>query len=250
MKLVSWNVNGIRSCIRKGFYDYLQVSDADLFCVQETKMQPKDAEIVTPGYHQYMVSAERKGYSGVMMFSKQTPLTVINGLGILEFDQEGRALTLEFDTFYVVGCYSPNAQPELRRLEYRLRWEDALREYLHQLKIKKPVILCGDLNVAHEEIDLKHPQRHQNSAGYSEQERSKLDALLESGFIDTFRWCHPDAIAYSWWDYRYRARISNAGWRIDYFIVSNDLQDQIVDAQIHMEILGSDHCPVSLEIRT
>lgn len=249
MKLVSWNVNGIRACIRKDFYDFFQQCDADIFCIQETKMQRNDTEIITPGYYQYMVCAQRKGYSGVMIFTKQKPLSVINGLDISDFDQEGRLLTLEYDAFYMVGCYSPNAQPELKRLEYRMRWEDALHNFLHMLKMKKPVILCGDFNVAHKEIDLKHPQRHQNSPGYSESERAKLNQLLDDGFIDTFRWCHPHEVAYSWWDYRFRARQYNAGWRIDYFIVSDDLRSHIIDAQIHSEILGSDHCPISLIIQ-
>lgn len=249
MKLVSWNVNGIRACVRKGFYDFFRACDADVFCIQETKMQKGDAELVTPGYDQYLVSAVRKGYSGVMMFTRKQPLSVIEGLGVNEFDQEGRALTLEFDTYYVVGCYSPNAQPNLVRLDYRMRWEDALRSYVQQLNTQKPVILCGDLNVAHTAMDLKHPQRHQNSAGYSEAERAKFTELLNTGFIDTFRWCHPDQIAYTWWDYRFHARKHNAGWRIDYVVASKALKDQIVDAQIHAEILGSDHCPISLKIQ-
>ena len=248
MKLVSWNVNGIRACVQKGFYDFFQQVNADIFCIQETKMQPNQLEINSDGYYQYMNSAVKKGYSGVMVFTKQKPLSVSYGMGIEKHDQEGRLITLEFEGFYFVGCYTPNSKDELARLPYRMEWEDDFRTYLNKLDEKKPVILCGDLNVAHQEIDLKNPKTNRNSAGFSDEERAKLTQLLESGFIDTFRYLNPEKIAYSWWSYRFNARARNAGWRIDYFIVSKRLCDMLKQADIHTDITGSDHCPVSLEI--
>ncbi len=248
MKLVSWNVNGIRACVQKGFYDFFQQVNADIFCIQETKMQPNQLEIISEGYYQYMNSAVKKGYSGVMVFTKQKPLSVSYGMGIEKHDQEGRLITLEFEGFYFVGCYTPNSKDELARLPYRMEWEDDFRTYLNKLDEKKPVILCGDLNVAHQEIDLKNPKTNRNSAGFSDEERAKLTQLLESGFIDTFRYLNPEKIAYSWWSYRFNARARNAGWRIDYFIVSKRLCDMLKQADIHTDITGSDHCPVSLEI--
>lgn len=248
MKLVSWNVNGIRACVQKGFYDFFQQVNADIFCIQETKMQPNQLEIISEGYYQYMNSAVKKGYSGVMVFTKQKPLSVSYGMGIEKHDQEGRLITLEFEGFYFVGCYTPNSKDELARLPYRMEWEDDFRAYLNKLDEKKPVILCGDLNVAHQEIDLKNPKTNRNSAGFSDEERAKLTQLLESGFIDTFRYLNPEKIAYSWWSYRFNARARNAGWRIDYFIVSKRLGDLLKQADIHTDITGSDHCPVSLEI--
>lgn len=248
MKLVSWNVNGIRACVQKGFYDFFQQVNADIFCIQETKMQPNQLEIISEGYYQYMNSAVKKGYSGVMVFTKQKPLSISYGMGIEKHDQEGRLITLEFEGFYFVGCYTPNSKDELARLPYRMEWEDDFRAYLNKLDEKKPVILCGDLNVAHQEIDLKNPKTNRNSAGFSDEERAKLTQLLESGFIDTFRYLNPEKIAYSWWSYRFNARARNAGWRIDYFIVSERLGDLLKQADIHTDITGSDHCPVSLEI--
>lgn len=248
MKLVSWNVNGIRSCVQKGFYDFFQEINADIFCIQETKMQQGQLEIISDGYYQYMNCAKRKGYSGVMVFTKQKPLSVHYGMGIEEHDQEGRLITLEFESFYFIGCYTPNSKDELARLPYRMEWEDAFRSYIKQLDAQKPVILCGDLNVAHQEIDLKNPKTNRNSAGFSDEERAKLSELLNSGFIDTYRFLYPEKIEYSWWSYRFKARERNAGWRIDYFIISQSLQNQIREAKIHTDVFGSDHCPVSLEI--
>lgn len=248
MKLVSWNVNGIRSCVQKGFYDFFQQVNADIFCIQETKMQPEQLIINSEGYYQYMNSAVRKGYSGVMVFTKQKPLSVVLGMGMEKHDQEGRLITLEYKDFYFIGCYTPNAKEELARLSYRMEWEDDFRSYIKRLDAQKPVILCGDLNVAHQEIDLKNPKTNHNSAGFSDAEREKFSALLNSGFIDTYRFLYPDKIEYSWWSYRFKARERNAGWRIDYFIVSERLQNQIQDTKIHTDITGSDHCPVSLEI--
>lgn len=248
MKLVSWNVNGIRACVQKGFYDFFQQVNADIFCIQETKMQPNQLEINSDGYYQYMNSAVKKGYSGVMVFAKQKPLSVSYGMGIEKHDQEGRLITLEYEGFYFVDCYTPNSKDELARLPYRMEWEDDFRAYLKKLDVRKPVILCGDLNVAHQEIDLKNPKTNRKSAGFSDEERAKLTELLDSGFIDTFRYLNPDRIAYSWWSYRFNARARNAGWRIDYFIVSKRLCDMLKQADIHTDITGSDHCPVSLEI--
>lgn len=249
MRLVSWNVNGLRACINKGFYDYFKESDADIFCLQETKMQPGQAEIISEGYHQYMNSAVRKGYSGTMVFARQEPLQVTYGLGMEEHDQEGRVITCEYESFYLVTCYTPNSKEGLARLDYRMQWEDDFLAYLKRLDEKNPVILCGDLNVAKEEIDLKNPKTNRRNAGFSDEEREKMRTLLANGFTDTFRYLYPDLEGvYSWWSYRFNARKNNAGWRIDYFIVSDRLRDKIVDAKIHTDIMGSDHCPVELEI--
>ena len=249
MKLISWNVNGLRACINKGFYDYFQASGADIFCLQETKMQPGQAEIVSEGYHQYMNSAVRKGYSGTMVFTRKEPLSVTFGLGIEEHDQEGRVITCEYEDFYLVTCYTPNSKDGLARLDYRMVWEDDFRAYLHKLDAQKPVILCGDLNVAHEDIDLKNPGPNRGAAGFSDQERGKLGELLAAGFTDSFRHLHPDATGmYSWWSMRFRARERNAGWRIDYFLVSDRIADKIQTAAILMDVMGSDHCPVELDI--
>lgn len=248
MKLVSWNVNGIRACVQKGFYDFFHQMDADIFCIQETKMQPGQLEINSEGYYQYMNSAVRKGYSGVMVFTKQKPLFIRYGMGIEQHDQEGRLITLEYDNFYFIGCYTPNSKDELARLSYRMEWEDAFRAYIKHLDAQKPIVLCGDLNVAHQEIDLKNPKTNRGSAGFSDEERAKFSDLLNSGFIDTYRYLYPEKIEYSWWSYRFKARERNAGWRIDYFIVSERLKNQIQEAKIHTDVSGSDHCPVSLEI--
>ena len=249
MRFVSWNVNGLRACVKKGFLEYFKEVDADIFCVQETKLQEGQIELELDGYHQYWNYAEKKGYSGVAIFSKVEPISVSYGLGIEEHDKEGRVITLEFDKFYFITVYTPNSQTELARLGYRMTWEDAFREYVIELDKKKPVILCGDLNVAHNEIDLKNPKSNRKNAGFSDEEREKMTKLLSSGFIDTFRYFYPDKTdIYSWWSYRFSAREKNAGWRIDYFIVSQSLANNLKDAEIHTEILGSDHCPVVLEI--
>ena len=249
MKLISWNVNGLRACLKKGFEDAFYALDADLFCLQETKLQSGQVELDLPGYHQYWNYAEKKGYSGTAVFSKQKPLSVSYGMGIEEHDHEGRLITLEFELFYFVGCYTPNAQNELKRIDYRMRWEEDLRAYLMELDKKKPVIYAGDLNVAHQEIDLKNPGPNRGNAGFSDQEREKMTELLSSGFTDSFRFLYPDRTgAYSWWSYRFNARKNNAGWRIDYFIVSDRLRDKIAQADIYPEITGSDHCPVGLRL--
>lgn len=249
MRLISWNVNGLRACINKGFYDYFKESDADMFCLQETKMQPGQAEIVTEGYHQYMNSAQRKGYSGTMVFTKQEPLQVTYGIGIEEHDQEGRVITCEYDSFYLVTCYTPNSKEGLARLAYRMVWEEDFLAYLKKLDSHKPVILCGDLNVAKEEIDLKNPKSNRRNAGFTDEERDKMRVLLANGFTDTFRYLYPEQEGiYSWWSYRFNARKNNAGWRIDYFIVSDRLKEKIIEAKIHTDVFGSDHCPVELEI--
>jgi exodeoxyribonuclease-3 len=248
MKLISWNVNGFRACLGKGFADFFAAQDADFFCLQETKMQPGQAEFVTPDHHQYWYSAEKKGYSGTAIFAKKEPLSVKYGLGIAEHDTEGRAITLEYDDFYLLCVYTPNAQRELARLDYRMSWEDALREYIVALDAKKPVIYCGDLNVAHEEIDLKNPKTNHHSAGFSDEERGKFTELLESGFKDTFRTLYPDTVAYSWWSYMMKAREKNVGWRIDYFVVSERIMDKVKDSFILSDVMGSDHCPVGIEI--
>lgn len=248
MKLISWNVNGFRACLVKGFADFFAAQDADFFCLQETKMQPGQAEFVTPDHHQYWYSAEKKGYSGTAIFAKKEPLSVKYGLGIAEHDTEGRAITLEYDDFYLLCVYTPNAQRELARLDYRMSWEDALREYIVALDAKKPVIYCGDLNVAHEEIDLKNPKTNHHSAGFSDEERGKFTELLESGFKDTFRTLYPDTVAYSWWSYMMKAREKNVGWRIDYFVVSERIMDKVKDSFILSDVMGSDHCPVGIEI--
>lgn len=248
MKFISWNVNGFRACLTKGFEEFFKEVDADFFCIQETKMQPGQAEFETPDYHQYWYSAEKKGYSGTAIFAKKEPISVSYGLGIEEHDREGRAITLEYEDFYLLCVYTPNAQRELARLSYRMEWEDALREYMKELDSKKPVIYCGDLNVAHEEIDLKNPKTNHFSAGFSDEERGKFTELLEAGFKDTFRSLYPDKVKYSWWSYMYGARAKNVGWRIDYFVVSDRIFDKVKDSFILNEIMGSDHCPVGIEI--
>ncbi len=249
MRLVSWNVNGLRACVRKGFLDYFREIDADIFCIQEIKLQEGQIELDLEGYRQYWNYAEQKGYSGTAVFTKIEPLSVNYGVGIEEHDQEGRVITLEFEEFYLVNVYTPNSQRELTRLDYRMDWEDMFRDYLKDLDSKKPVILCGDLNVAHREIDLKNPKTNRRNAGFTDEERSKMTKLLESGFIDTFRYFYPDKEdAYTWWSYMRKSRERNIGWRIDYFIVSERLKENLVDSEIHSEVMGSDHCPVLLEI--
>ena len=250
MKLISWNVNGLRACITKGFYDFFQQEDADIFCLGETKMQPEQAVIETPGYHQYWNSAVKKGYSGVAIFTKKEPLSVQYGLGIEEHDQEGRVITLEFEDFFLVNVYTPNSKDGLLRLDYRRTWEDAFRAHLNKLDESKPVIVCGDMNVAHQEIDLMNPKTNHKNPGFTDEERAKMTELLASGFIDSFRTLYPDKTdAYSWWSYRARAREKNVGWRIDYFLTSARMKEQIEDAVIYADILGSDHCPVGLILK-
>ena len=248
MKLISWNVNGFRACLEKGFGDFFAVQDADFVCLQETKMQPGQADFNPEGYFQYWYSAEKKGYSGTAVFCKREPVSVRYGIGIEEHDHEGRAITLEYADFYLLCVYTPNAQRELARLAYRMSWEDALRDYIKSLDAKKPVIYCGDLNVAHEEIDLKNPKSNHKSAGFSDEERGKFTELLESGFVDTFRRLYPDKVEYSWWSYMMKAREKNVGWRIDYFVVSERLMEKVKDSYILGSVMGSDHCPVGLEI--
>lgn len=249
LKMISWNVNGIRACLQKGFTESFSALDADIFCLQETKVQPGQVELKLDGCHQYWSYAEKKGYSGTAVFTKQEPISVHYGMGIPEHDTEGRLITLEFDSFNFVCCYTPNAQDSLKRIDYRMKWEDDFRQYLLNLDEKKPVILCGDLNVAHNEIDLKNPKSNRGNPGFSDQEREKFSVLLQSGFTDSFRYLYPDKKdAYSWWSYRFRAREKNIGWRIDYFVVSNKIKDKITGAKIHSEVYGSDHCPVELEI--
>ena len=249
MKLISWNVNGLRAVVGKGFSDIFRKLDADVFCLQETKLQEGQIDIDFPGYFQYWNYAEKKGYSGTAVFTKEEPISVTRGIGIPEHDKEGRVLTLEYPDFYLVNVYTPNSQNELARLDYRMTWEDAFLAYLKKLEETKPVIFCGDLNVAHEEIDLKNPKTNRRNAGFTDEERRKMTDLLAAGFIDTFRYFYPDMTdIYSWWSYRFRAREKNAGWRIDYFIVSEVLKDRLQDAKIHTEIFGSDHCPVELDL--
>ena len=249
MKMVSWNVNGLRACVTKGFVDIFNKLDADIFCLQETKLQEGQIDLPLEGYYQYWNYAEKKGYSGTAIFTKKEPLAVTNGIGIDEHNTEGRVITLEFEDFFFVTCYTPNSQYELKRLDYRMKWEDDFREYLLRLNKKKPVILCGDLNVAHNEIDLKNPKRNRKNAGFSDEEREKMTTLLNSGFTDSFRYLYPDKEGiYSWWSYRFNARKNNAGWRIDYFITSDSIKDKIIDSKIHTDIMGSDHCPVELDI--
>ena len=249
-KMISWNVNGLRACLGKGFLEYLKETEADIFCIQESKLQEGQVDLELPGYHQYWNYAEKKGYSGTAMFTKEEPVSVTYGLGIEEHDHEGRVITAEFPEYYVVTCYTPNSQDGLKRLDYRMKWEDAFRAYLKELEMKKPVIFCGDLNVAHQEIDLKNPRTNRKNAGFSDEERAKFTELLEAGFVDTFRYFYPDQEGiYSWWSYRFSARAKNAGWRIDYFCVSESLKDRLVDAKIHTEVMGSDHCPVELDIQ-
>lgn len=249
LKLISWNVNGLRACLGKGFMEFFQTADADVFCLQETKLQAGQVELELPGYHQYWNYAEKKGYSGTAIFTKQEPISVTYGLGVPELDTEGRLITLEFPEYYVVTCYTPNSQEGLKRIDHRMRWEDAFRAHLMALDRNKPVLACGDLNVAHQEIDLKNPKSNRENPGFSDAERAKFSQLLGSGFTDTFRFLHPDLTgAYSWWSYRFHARENNAGWRIDYFLVSDRLRERIADAAIHTDIYGSDHCPVSLTL--
>lgn len=249
MKLISWNVNGLRACVTKGFLDYFHDADADIFCIQESKLQQGQIHLELDGYFQYWNYAEKKGYSGTAVFTKTEPLHVSYGIGIEEHDHEGRVITLEYDRFFLVNCYTPNSQSGLARLDYRMKWEDDFRNYLLKLNSIKPVILCGDLNVAHSEIDLKNPKNNRKNAGFTDEERSKMTELLASGFTDTFRYFYPDTEQiYSWWSYRFKAREKNAGWRIDYFITSESLKNYLEDAGIHTEIFGSDHCPVELDI--
>lgn len=249
MKFISWNVNGLRACVGKGFKESFAQLDADFFCLQETKMQAGQLDIELPGYDAYWNYAEKKGYSGTAIFTRHQPLGVSYGLGIEEHDHEGRVITLEMDDFYLVTVYTPNSQDQLRRLDYRMTWEDDFRTYLQRLDAVKPVIVCGDMNVAHEEIDLKNPKTNRKNAGFTDEEREKMTQLLAAGFTDTFRYKYPEQVTYSWWSYRFRAREKNAGWRIDYFLISDRLRDRLEDAKIHTEIYGSDHCPVELDLR-
>ncbi len=247
MKFISWNVNGLRACMQKGFMDYFMSEDADIFCIQESKLQEGQIQLDLPGYYQYWNYAVKKGYSGTAVFTKKEPLSVSRGIGAQEHDQEGRVITLEYDHFYMVTCYTPNSQNELKRLDYRMKWEDDFLVYLKKLDAHKPLILCGDLNVAHREIDLKNPKTNRKNAGFTDEERGKMTALLDAGFIDTFRLFYPDTTdIYSWWSYRFHAREKNAGWRIDYFIASAALKERLTDAVIRTDITGSDHCPVGL----
>ena len=249
MKFISWNVNGLRACLQKGWQDFFNKEEADFFCLQETKLQEGQISLDLPGYEQYWCCAEKKGYSGTAIFAKHTPLSVTYGLGIPELDTEGRLITLEYPDFYLLTCYTPNAQRELARIDHRLKWEEAFRQYMAALDAKKPVILCGDLNVAHKEIDLKNPSSNRGSAGFSDEERAAFSALLDAGFTDSFRHLNPDATGcYTWWSYMFKARQNNAGWRIDYFVVSDRLAERITAAPIYSDILGSDHCPVGLEL--
>lgn len=249
MKLISWNVNGLRACVQKGFLDFFHEIDADIFCIQESKLQEGQIDLELPGYHQYWNYAVKKGYSGTAVFTKEEPLSVRYGMGIEEHDREGRMITLEYPEFYLVTVYTPNSQTELARLSYRMQWETDFLAYLKGLETKKPVIFCGDLNVAHQEIDLKNPKTNRKNAGFTDEERQKFTELIQAGFIDTFRYFYPETEGiYSWWSYRFRAREKNAGWRIDYFCVSESLRNRLADAKIHTEIYGSDHCPVELEI--
>jgi len=246
MKFISWNVNGLRACEGKGFSETFRQLDADFFCLQETKMQQGQLDLLFPDYESYWNYADKKGYSGTAIFTRRKPLNVTYGIGIDEHDHEGRVITLEMDDFFLVTVYTPNSQDELRRLDYRMKWEEDFQAYLRRLDEKKPVVVCGDMNVAHEEIDLKNPKSNRRNAGFTDEERAKFTQLLQSGFTDTFRWKYPDQVTYSWWSYRFQARQKNAGWRIDYFVVSDRLRPRVADAAIHTDILGSDHCPVEL----
>lgn len=248
MKFISWNVNGLRACVKKDFEASFHHLDADFFCLQETKMQAGQLDLQFEGYQSYWNYADKKGYSGTAIYTKHEPLNVTYGLGIDEHDHEGRVITMEMDDFFLITVYVPNSQDELRRLDYRMQWEDDFRGYVMQLDAIKPVIICGDLNVAHEEIDLKNPKTNRRNAGFTDEERAKMTILLNNGFVDTFRHLYPEQVTYSWWSYRFRAREKNAGWRIDYFLISERLKERLVDAKIHTEILGSDHCPVELEL--
>ena len=249
MKFISWNVNGLRACVGKEFEQQFKDLDADFFCLQETKMQAGQLDISFPGYESYWNYADKKGYSGTAIFTKHKPLSVTYGINIDEHDHEGRVITLEMDDFYLVTVYTPNSQDGLRRLEYRMKWEDDFQAYLHKLDEKKPVIVCGDMNVAHQEIDLKNPKTNRKNAGFTDEEREKMTQLLSNGFIDTFRTLYPEQVTYSWWSYRFRAREKNTGWRIDYFLISERLKDRLEDAKIHTEIMGSDHCPVEIILK-
>lgn len=248
MKFISWNVNGLRACITKGFEDIFKELDADFFCLQETKMQAGQCDFSPEGYEAFFNYADKKGYSGTAIFSKHKPLSVAYGIGIDEHDHEGRVITLEMPDFFLVTVYTPNSQDELKRLDYRMRWEDDFQAYIKKLDAQKPVIVCGDMNVAHQEIDIKNPKTNRRNAGFTDEEREKFGSLLSKGFTDTFRFKHPDEVTYSWWSYRFRAREKNAGWRIDYFVTSERLNDKIKEAKIHTQIMGSDHCPVELEL--
>jgi exodeoxyribonuclease-3 len=248
MKFISWNVNGLRACVGKGFNEVFEQLDADFFCLQETKMQKGQLDIEFSGYKSYWNYAEKKGYSGTAIFARHEPMNVTYGLGIKEHDNEGRVITLEMEKFYLVCVYTPNSQDELRRLDYRMQWENDFLEYLKKLEMSKPVIICGDMNVAHEEIDIKNPKTNRHNAGFTDEERNKFSVLLNNGFIDTFRHLYPEQITYSWWSYRFHAREKNAGWRLDYFLVSDKLKQNINDSKIHTEITGSDHCPVELDL--
>jgi len=249
MKLISWNVNGLRACVGKEFEQQFKDLDADFFCLQETKMQAGQLDLSFPGYESYWNYADKKGYSGTAIYTKHKPLNVTYGIDIDEHDHEGRVITLEMEDFYLVTVYTPNSQDGLRRLEYRMKWEDDFQAYLHKLDEKKPVVVCGDMNVAHQEIDLKNPKTNRKNAGFTDEEREKMTQLLSNGFIDTFRTLYPEQVTYSWWSYRFRAREKNTGWRIDYFLISERLRDRLVDAKIHTEIMGSDHCPIEIDLK-
>lgn len=249
MKLISWNVNGLRACVGKDFEQQFKDFNADFFCLQETKMQAGQLDLSFPGYESYWNYADKKGYSGTAIFTKHKPLSVTYGIDIDEHDHEGRVITLEMDDFYLVTVYTPNSQDELRRLEYRMKWEDDFQSYLHKLDEIKPVIVCGDMNVAHQEIDLKNPKTNRRNAGFTDEERQKMTQLLSNGFIDTFRTLYPEQVTYSWWSYRFRAREKNTGWRIDYFLISERLRDRLIDAKIHTETMGSDHCPIEIDLK-
>lgn len=249
MKFISWNVNGLRAVVGKDFESIFKTLDADFFCLQETKMQAGQLDLQFEGYESFWNYADKKGYSGTAIYTRHKPLNVTYGIGIDQHDHEGRVITLEMNNFFLVTVYTPNSQDELRRLDYRMQWEDDFQAYLHSLDQKKPVIVCGDMNVAHQEIDLKNPKTNRRNAGFTDEERQKMTQLLDAGFTDTFRWKYPEEVTYSWWSYRFKARERNTGWRIDYFLVSNRLQPEVLDAKIHTDVLGSDHCPVELELR-
>ena len=249
MKFISWNVNGLRACVGKDFEQQFKDFNADFFCLQETKMQAGQLDLSFPGYESYWNYADKKGYSGTAIFTKHKPLSITYGINIDEHDHEGRVITLEMDDFYLVTVYTPNSQDELRRLEYRMKWEEDFQSYLHKLDETKPVIVCGDMNVAHQEIDLKNPKTNRRNAGFTDEEREKMTQLLNNGFIDTFRTLYPEQVTYSWWSYRFRAREKNTGWRIDYFLISERLRDRLIDAKIHTETMGSDHCPIEIDLK-
>lgn len=248
LRFISWNVNGLRACVGKDFENKFKELDADFFCLQETKMQEGQLDLKFEGYESYWNYAEKKGYSGTAIYTKHQPLSVSYGMGVEEHDHEGRIITLEYDQFYLVTCYTPNSQTELKRLDYRMTWEDDFRKFLKNLDAKKPVVVCGDLNVAHEEIDIKNPKTNRRNAGFTDEEREKMTILLNDGFTDSFRYLHPEEVTYSWWSYRFKAREKNAGWRIDYFLVSDSIKDKITEAKIHTDIMGSDHCPVEVDL--